>query len=58
MCKRLPAGPNAAEVKLNPSLNAMKTSVWKKKTVLNKYDAFFAKINYSALPFYTENLEI
>ena len=53
------ADPNAAEVKLNPSLNAMKSvgikhqskwrvlkmSIWKKKTILNEYHAFFAKIN-------------
>ena len=66
------AKPNAAEVKLITSLNAMKsvgikhrstwrvpkTSVWKKKTIRNECDTFFAKINSSALPFYTENLEI
>ena len=70
MC--LLAEPNAAEVKLITSLNAMKsagikhrsnwrvpkTSIWKKKTNMNKYDAFFAKINCSALPFCTKNLEI
>ena len=50
---------NAAEVELIPSLNTMKsvgikhrsnwrvpkTSVWKKKAILNEYDAFFAQIN-------------
>ena len=55
---RLLANPNTAEVKLIPSLNAMKsvgikhrsnwrvptTSVWKKKTIMNKYDVFFKKI--------------
>ena len=64
--------PNAAEVTLISSLNTMKsvgikhqsnwrvpkTSVWKKKAILNEYDAFFTKINYSVLPFCTENMEI
>ena len=72
MHMHLLANPNAAEVKLIPSLNALKSvgikqqsnwrgpkmPVWKKKTILNKYDAFFAKINCSALPFCTENLAI
>ena len=70
MC--LLAEPNAAEVKLITSLKAIKsvgikhrsnwrvpkTSLWKKKTILNEYDAFFAKINCRELPFSTENLEI
>ena len=33
-------------------------SVWKKKIILNEYDAFFAKINCSALSFCREILEI
>ena len=59
MCMGLLDDPNAAEVKLIPSLNEIKstgikhrsnwrvpkTSVQKKKTILNKYNAFFAKIN-------------
>ena len=59
MHMRLLADPNAAEVKLMSSLNAMKsvgvkhrsnwrvpkTSVWKKETLLNECDAFFEKIN-------------
>ena len=66
MC--LLAEPNAADVKLITSLKAIKsvgikhrsnwrvpkTSLWKKKTILNEYDAFFAKINCRALPFCTE----
>ena len=72
ICMCLLAYPNAAEVTLIPSLNAMKymgikhqsnwkvpkTSEWKKKTILNEYNTFFAKIDCSALPFCTENLEI
>ena len=57
---------------INPSLHAIKTvgikhqnnwrvpttSVWKKKTILNKYNTFFSKINCSALAFCRENLKI
>ena len=57
------ADPNTAEFKLIPNLNAMKSVIkhqnnWKKKTILNEYNLFFTKINCSALPFCTENLEI
>ena len=66
------ADPNATEVILIPSLNVIKSvgikhqsnwrgprgSVWKKRRIINEYDAFFTKINWSALSFCTENLEI
>ena len=72
MHMHLLADPNAAEVKLMSSLNAMKsvgvkhrsnwrvpkTSVWKKETLLNVMPFSQKLINYGVLHFSTENLEI